>query len=285
MNDNDYIDDVNKSNIFTVDRPEYKRSKDDVWNNISKKIDGSKGSSSSVSGVKRNMIVFYAVAASLLILLGTTLLMRFYSESIYCPDGQQITHLLPDGSTIILQPNTTINYYPLWWKFSRRVILSGEAFFDVKKGNEFIVSSPLGTTNVLGTSFSIHARQNSYMVTCFTGRVQVVSFTKRSVVLDPDFTAEVVNGDIKVTEYLGDGTPEPLDSLMFDYKSAPLDMVIKDMEEHYNVIVTSEVPLVYNYTGLFSKRKTIDEVLYILCKPYGLKAIKLSEKKYHIIKN
>lgn len=285
MNENDNIQDVNKSNIFTVDRPEYKRTKDDVWNDISKKIDGSKSTSISLSGVKRSAIIFYAVAASLIILLGTTLLMRFYSESIYCPDGQQITHHLPDGSTIVIQPNTTVNYYPFWWQFSRRVIIAGEAYFDVKKGNEFIVSSPLGTTNVLGTSFSILARQNSYVVTCFTGRVQVVSFTKRSVVLDPHFTAEVVNGDIKVTEYMGDGTPEPISTSMFDYKSAPLDMVIRDMEDHYDVIVTSEVPLVYNYTGFFSKRKSIEEVLYILCKPYGLKAIKLSEKKYHIIKN
>jgi transmembrane sensor len=286
MNDIENINnELNKGSLFKVDPPDYKRSKEDVWNELSKKIGDRKQSNLNSVSSKRNLIIFYSIAASLIIFLGTVLMMRFYSESLYCPEGQQITETLPDGSIIKLQPNTTLTYYPLWWRFSRRLVLSGEAFFDVKKGNDFIVSSPLGTTSVLGTSFSIHARSESYVVTCFTGRVQVVAFTKRSVVLDPNFTAELVKGDIKVTEYHGDNEPESIDSMMFDYKSAPLEMVINDMEEYYNVIVTSEVPLGYNYTGYFSKRKSIDEVLYIICKPYGLKSVKLSEKKYHIIKN
>ncbi len=284
-NETRHIDnDLNKTSIFNVDPPQYSRTKEEIWDNVFEELQYTEG------GKNRKMPrlktrLFYGVAASLVLLLGTVLMMRFYSDSVYCPDGDQISHILPDGSEVVLQPNSTLTYYPLWWNFSRRLVLSGEAYFNVTKGNKFIVSSPMGSTYVLGTSFNIVSRNFKYVVTCFTGRVQVIAFTKRSVVLDPDYTAEVVDGDIKVSKFSGPSSPKQIDSSMFDYQSVPLEMVINDMEEHFAIVVTTSTTLGYNYSGRFSKNKSADDVLYILCKPYDLKFVKLSENKYHILKD
>ena len=284
-NDSQHIDnEINKNNLFRVEKPDYTKAKDEVWNEVFNKLED-REEDKVVHSSKVRLRLFYGIAATLLILLGTTLMMRFYSESLYCQDGDQITHILPDGSQVVLKPNTTLTYYPFWWSFSRRMILSGEAYFEVVEGNEFMVSSPLGSTKVLGTSFTINSRNYQYIVTCHTGRVQVVAFTKRSVVLDPNYTAEVVDGDLKVTKYTGTNVPESIETSMFDYHSVPLETVIGDIENHYGIRVSTSNPLAYNYTGRFSKNKSVDEVLYILCKPYGLKYVKLSESKYHILKD
>lgn len=227
--------------------------------------------------------VFYVVITTLIILLGTLLMLRHYSVSAYSPEGKQLTVNLPDGTKVNLQSRSTLTYYPLWWKISRKVVLSGEAFFNVVEGSEFTVLSHLGRTVVLGTSFNIITSDNKYIVTCFSGRVKVTSFTEMSVILNPDYTAEVINGEIKVSKYEATKDALSSDSNMFDFKSMPFTEVLKEIENHFNVTITSSIELRYNYTGFFSKQKSVEEVLYILCKPYGLTFVVLSDSKYHIV--
>lgn len=284
---------LNKSNItenttgrfFANSSPQYGKSKQEVWNELEKHIDKSDKSKKDTSIIPINLKVFYGIAATLVLLLGTTLMLRFYAQSSYCPSGTQITITLPDGSSATLQPESTITYYPFWWQFSRKVVFSGEARFDVKPGKDFTVMSPLGSTTVLGTSFNVLARDIKYIVTCYTGSVKVTSFTQRSVVLNPNYTAEILNGELKVSKYRGEMLIERDDEEMFNFKSEPLPKVIKEIEKHYGVTITSSASLTNTYTGFFSKQKTIEEALYIICKPYGLTFVVLSENKYHIIEN
>lgn len=279
-------DDFQERNFFTGSKPEYNTSKDQVWNEITTKIDSGDNSYTNhkiITPLKTKF--FYGIAATLILLLGTGLMMRHYSSSEYCSERQQLSVKLPDGSTVTLQEGSTITYYPLWWSISRKVVLSGEAFFDVVPGNEFIVLSPLGNTSVLGTSFKIVASEKKYIVTCYTGKVKVTSFTEMSVVLKPEHVAEVVYGEIKVSKYKTYKDLLANDSNMFDFESVPFSEVIREIENHFNITITSSTELRYNYTGFFSKNKSIEDVLYILCKPYGLTFVVLSHNKYHIIKN
>ena len=273
--------------FFSSAETKYEKSKADIWNDIISKIDNPHETSSELrKTTPLQLRVFYGIAACIILLLGTTLMLRFYSTSNYCPDGKQLTVNLPDGSTVSMQSNSTITYYPLWWKFSRRIVLTGEAFFDVKTGNEFRVSSPRGSTIVLGTSFNIFASNYEYKVTCFTGKVKVVSAHERSVILSPDYSAEITpSGEIKVSKYIPESGLLIDENNMFDYSSVPLSKVIVDIEDHYNITITSSTGLNYKYTGFFSKHKSVEDVLVLLCKPYGLTFVVLSDNKYHIIKN
>ncbi len=278
---------LSEQELFTRVQPNYSKSKEDIWNDISTKIDLNQGDKldSGSSGSLYNRI-FLSIAASLILLLGTVLMLRYYSHSSYCPEGKQLTVKLPDGSEVNLQSQTSITYYPLWWNFSRKVNLTGEAFFSVEKGKEFLVASALGKTVVLGTTFNVYARKHEYKVTCFTGMVKVISQSQRSVTLNPNYTAEVVyNGDIKVSKYEAKDEILEMETDMFDFTSTPLVNVIKEIENFYNIKITSSAALNYNYTGYFSKQKSVNDVLNILCKPYGLTFIALSDNNYHIIKN
>ncbi len=284
---NNYNKKYTEKEFFSFNKPDYRKSKDDVWKEITSIIDlNEEAELKNKKEFIHNSKIFYSLAAAIIILLGTTLMLRHYSTSVYCPENKIMTYTLPDGSTIELQQNSSVTYYPLWWKISRKVVLSGEAFFNVEKGNEFMVSSVLGNTIVLGTSFRITASESKYHVTCFTGKVKVVSKSQRSVVLGADYSAHIIhNGEIKVERYTEEDIDLNPENNMFDYKSVPLTNVIRDIENYYNISITSGVELNHNYTGFFPRNKTPEEVLYLLCKPYGLTFVVLSENKYHIIKN
>ena len=160
---------------------QYPISKDQVWKNLLHQIEETPPFNKSV--VLQNPIYRFALAASLLLCLSVTGLMRYYTKTVYNPAGQHLTIFLPDSSFIELNAQSQVSYHPYWFMFSRTISLDGEAFFNVVSGNRFKVISKLGETIVLGTSFNIYSRSNNYRVTCFTGKVRVVSSEKQERLL------------------------------------------------------------------------------------------------------
>lgn len=66
---------------------------------------------------------------------------------------------LPDGSVVWINSNTTLQYPEEFYGGERRVILDGEAHFKVKRNRRkpFIVETPSGEVQVLGTAFNVNA--------------------------------------------------------------------------------------------------------------------------------
>ncbi len=125
----------------------------------------------------RMKFIRYAAAASLLLLVGISSAMYFYKKTIDTSyTSGKIT--LPDHSSVILSEHSSLSYKPGLWMISRKVFLEGEGIFSVNKGGRFSVISVKGTTSVLGTRFKVHTRQNSYEVTCFSGKVKVMEYSR-----------------------------------------------------------------------------------------------------------
>ncbi len=77
--------------------------------------------------------------------------------------GQRLTTMLPDGSKVILNYNTTLKYQKDNDLGVRQVHLQGEAFFDVAHNAAlpFVVEAAGMNVKVLGTTFSVAARPGS----------------------------------------------------------------------------------------------------------------------------
>ena len=90
--------------------------------------------------------------------------------------AQKLT--LEDGSTVILEPGGEVRYNEKFLN-RREVYLSGDAFFEVTKdaSRPFLVYANEITTKVLGTSFSIKAKQGEkeIVVAVKTGKVSVMA--------------------------------------------------------------------------------------------------------------
>jgi transmembrane sensor len=86
------------------------------------------------------------------------------------------TVALPDGSQIDLYPGSSITYAKNFTADTiRRIVLEGEAFFNVKRDNlkPFVVASGKIMTRVLGTSFNIRNKSDEISVSVATGKVSV----------------------------------------------------------------------------------------------------------------
>ncbi|WP_158640474.1 FecR domain-containing protein [Anseongella ginsenosidimutans] len=103
-----------------------------------------------------------AASVALLILAGTLvyfLLKPGYSDVFIATlPGETKNIVLPDGSRVVLNENSSISYDAgLDRNRERRVKLKGEAFFEVSKDpqKKFIVGAGETETRVLGTSFNV----------------------------------------------------------------------------------------------------------------------------------
>jgi len=259
----------------------YNAGKQDVWAQMESKLEEAPRARKVQF---HNSRVFMAAAATVLVLLSSALVMRFYSQTVTTNTGQRETITLPDKSTVELNAGSTLKYYPLWWRFSRSLELSGEGYFEIAKGETLEVISSNGTTEVLGTSFNIYNRKNEYRVTCFTGKVKVTSVTAEEVVLTPDYHAEIdASGNILVNKIENSSKAPDWQNNMFSFSSVPLTDVFEELERQYNVEIALEQPTGKVYTGYFPKSPNIEIPLSIICKPFGLTFVKQSERKYLIV--
>jgi len=248
----------------------YPKSKNDVWNELSEKIDKDIEKTTTLLKPKRHLFISSA-AAMIIVLIGIAAFMRFYSVNIHSPGGQHLATVLPDGSTVHLNAETGISYKPYWWKFSRELELDGEAFFDVKKGKNFKVVSDNGITEVLGTSFNIFSRNNNYKVHCITGKVLVSSNFGEQKVLRPSYSVEIKGHSLKKIQ-----KEEKIENVVawidnkFFFTGVPIKDVFEEIERQFDINIELKTSEKDKYTGNFERGSSPDEILDLICKPFGL---------------
>ncbi len=251
----------------------YSRTEEEVWAMLQSKMSCIDSSHRSHRRIANHQWLM-AAAAMLVILLSTTAFIFFFTKTIEVPRGQHLNILLPDGSKVQLNAQSTIRYKPYWWKFNRQVQLEGEAFFEVKRGKTFDVISGMGRTCVLGTSFNILARHQRYRVTCYTGTVKVVSvISGESTVINSNEQA-MVNNDGSLERQTGEAAKA--DEAIgwtddrFIFTRTPINLVFEEVERQYNITIETEENLDYLYTGYFTKERDAEEVIRMICLSLNL---------------
>lgn len=89
--------------------------------------------------------------------------------------NKPISLMLPDGSSVRMEPGATMKYEKEFTSKERKVFLTGNGFFDVKKDptRPFTVVSGQITTTALGTSFRVIESTEGVTVKLYTGKVVV----------------------------------------------------------------------------------------------------------------
>ena len=120
-------------------------------------------------------------AATVLILLAVGFVLWSLPKTHAIPGGTRSTLVLADGSTVLMNSGSTLTYQRFWGRSERRVLLKGEAFFDVSKSDKpFIVETENAEIRVLGTRFSVKSWPGSKeraqtQVTLEEGKVSVAA--------------------------------------------------------------------------------------------------------------
>lgn len=216
-----------------------------------------------------------AVAASLLIVL-LLRVVPYGGESERVAQDYSVTNLsgksrisMSDGSAVWLHDNTTLSYDTRYGGDSRRVLLDGEAYFDVAHNEQcsFTVVADQMEVTVYGTKFNVASYKNSQQIR--------VGLVEGSVSVSADgVTKRVRPGEIalydKATKHLtiaaGDIDYESLwvrDNLRITNK--PLGEICRYLSRWYNCPVELDSTIAYTYYYSFTiTEEPLEEVLRIM---------------------
>lgn len=146
-----------------------------------------------------------AIAAVLIIVVASwlayTLLSQNKSINLQSRDAV-LTQNLPDGSTIILNKQSSFTYPAKFKGDTRTVKLNGEAFFTVtaNKAKPFIIEANDVTVQVVGTSFNVKSSKGQTQVVVETGIVKVTRLEKSITLLPGEKVNITSNSDILAKE-------------------------------------------------------------------------------------
>lgn len=216
---------------------------------------------------------FLKVAASIAIVLVSIFVLAFYAGRVELSTAQQQVknHELPDGSVVTLNANSNIKYNTYLWFLDRSVEMSGEAFYEVQKGETFSVLTRSGQVAVLGTKFNVSQREASFHVACFEGRVSVSDANGKSgKILTQGLATRLDNN--KLTEPF-DFNKEKLSAWkkgLFFFEKENLEEVFAEIEAYYGKEIRYEKGIEgKKFSGVFNKGE-LKNVLEIVCSSMGL---------------
>jgi len=184
-------------------------------------------------------------------------------------ETEQVT--LPDQSKVSLGAWSSITFEKRWK--NRIVNLDGLGYFEVEKGRVFTVQTPVGSVEVVGTSFSVTARPERFEVVCFSGTVRVRT-ESGEISLRAGESARRKEGRLVRLEVNPTGVWSPFE-LSFD--NDPLVVVCVELERQFGVQIDAGEWGARRYTGVFSA-ENLEEALESICLPLGLNWTREGEK-------
>ena len=170
-------------------------------------------------------------------------------NTIATPRGGQYKVVLPDGSKVWLNAASSISYPVQFGIQKRRVVLNGEAYFEVaavkdkKRGGEkipFIVASGNQEVEVLGTHFNINGYADEPLVrtTLLEGKVRVRRTGGASAVLAPGQQSQTSSRhqDIRVLQTDVKAEVAWKDDQFF-FEDEPIESIMRQISRWYDVDV------------------------------------------------
>lgn len=190
-------------------------------------------------------------------------------NTLYNPRGSKIISLtLNDGTKVWLNCESSLRYPTAFVGNERKVEITGEAYFEVKKDNarKFFVMGNDVTTEVLGTHFNINAYpdESAMEITLLEGSVKVSSVTgksKQETVIRPGEQAQVAE-NIRVIKGANIEEVMAWKNGLFQFNKASLQEVMRQIARWYDVEISYErkiSPL--QFGGKLQRDLSLDQVL------------------------
>lgn len=188
---------------------------------------------------------------------------------------------LPDGSTVLLHAGSSLSYSDSFGVETRKVILDGEAFFDVKHdpAHTFTVHSGSITTSVLGTAFNVkgYLDQDQVVVTVVRGKVRVSDDTHTFATITPNqqVIVDVTTGEAEqmiVNSTTELAWKEPY--IILD--NAPVTSALKIVSDKYHTPIRIEGNGLRDcrVTSVFLHSETLDDVLMVITRSFNANYIR-----------
>lgn len=209
-------------------------------------------------------------------------------NTLTTPRGGQYSLQLPDGSKVWLNAASSIKYPAHFSATERRVIVTGEAFFEVTAGKKqwpFKVTVPPrpgrlgGTVEVLGTSFNISAYNDEADIrtTLLKGKIKMAALQLQAgeqssfKVLLPGQQARIPHSDIGGKDPVSIVNLEDVEEVsgwkdgMIHLQDADIRSIMRMISRWYNIEVSYEGQTpAYTFTGTLPLKENLSSVIKVL---------------------
>ncbi|TDE16608.1 FecR family protein [Dyadobacter psychrotolerans] len=224
---------------------------------------------------KLPVALWMAAAISLVIMAsGLFLFLRKNSDSQYlqvATTTQTIEKILPDGSKVFLNYNSTLTYPENFDGDLRSVSLQGEAFFDVKPdtAHPFIIHANGTEVKVLGTSFNVKAYDKKPVrVDVATGKVEVKKADSK-ILLTKGESAEVLSDTVK--SIIPDLNILGYKTKIFDFHATNLKDVVSSIRSGYHIdLRLSNTRLAQCRLTIRFEKEPVDATLSVIAETLDL---------------
>ncbi|MDT8401629.1 MAG: FecR domain-containing protein [Bacteroidales bacterium] len=233
------------------------------------------------------------IAASVIIITGLTFTGLYLGTNIFEKSNDNIITAgvnqknvraeLPDGSTIFLNRNSSIQYPGKFEGRTRNVKLDGEAYFDISEdaSKPFTVDAGEASITVLGTSFNVNSGNNRVEVLVTSGKVMLKSNSgEGSVTLEKgDFGLVADKSALKTLNNDPNYLSWKTDVLIFEGDS--LAKVISDLKRVHNIDIETENDEIRNLrvTSVFDNQSP-ETIIRIICTTFNLEYYKEGDKYF-----
>ncbi|MFD2583386.1 FecR domain-containing protein [Pedobacter vanadiisoli] len=188
--------------------------------------------------------------------------------------GETLTQVLPDGSTAILNKQSSISFVGGFFNKTRAVKLKGEAFFRVSadKSKPFIISINDVQVTVVGTAFNVKGDEKETVVIVESGIVKVNN-QKDSVRLTAGEKVEVSRNQVHLTKGQNQGK-------LYNYyytnelicEATPLADLVLVLNEKFksNIVIANPALKTLPISTTF-KQEPLKEILNVIAETFKIK--------------
>ena len=194
---------------------------------------------------------------------------EIFYNTLTTQKGNQYHLTLPDGTKVWLNAVSSISYPTTFTGKERKVIISGEAYFEVMKNQQlpFVVQQANMTVQVLGTSFDVngYGDDSAVRTTLVEGKVSVGKAGAVSV-LEPGQQAVIgkagtsisINHDPDIEAVLA------WKNGFFGFKDADIQTIMRQVERWYDVQVIYEAKISKHFIADISRSVPLSQLLKLL---------------------
>lgn len=237
---------------------------------------------SEISLEKNESEITYASNGDQLIVNNDTILQNQSSgreamNKVIIPYGKKSMIVLSDGTKVWLNAGSQLVYPSVFMRKDRKVMLVGEAYFNVAKNKEkpFIVHTSEMDVQVLGTKFDVSAYPEDDFVETILEEGSVGLDIKgkgmmehdKQILLSPNQKLSLNKENLETTVRIVDVSMyTSWKEGILKSQSEDLIRLLKKIERYYNIQISLRDPLVagYKISGKLDLEKSPEEVLNII---------------------
>ena len=189
-------------------------------------------------------------------------------HTLSTPVGGQYQITLADGTRVWLNAASTIKYPSSFTGNERKVVITGEAYFEVAKNDKKpfrVLMSDSTVVLVTGTHFNINAYQNEkeQQVTLMEGSVTVSNATNVTK-LEPGTQASIKNKAIKKEKVLDTEEITGWKNGLFVFHDATIESIMMQVERWYDAKIIYKAATKQLFNATILRKEPLVKVLKLL---------------------